>query len=571
LNIRIFLAVTTSIWVSLLLCTGGNAFSQPFPVPFSTQNPTSVVGNGTAQSCTEAALRAALEKGGVVSCECGPTPVTITLTSPILLKKDTYFDGDGNTLSGGGTTRILEKFTAPNQAAGLTLALQNVTLSNAAVSSRGAAVFNNTFGRFSAYNATFSSNRCTSAGPDSGGAALYSLLQRDVLLVKCNFTDNQASNGGAIGGVGNSMRIEESLFENNRATGSGGGADQGPTGQGGIGGAIYIDNVDKNGTNNYLTILKTTFRNNRSNAHAGALFSYTRPDKGSIVTIDHCLFENNSEAVNQAGALYHQNNTLRLSNTTFSANSAPTQGGALWVYGANVDIVNSTFEANCAGTLGGALCFSSNNTATLRHLTIANNSANVFASALYIAANTTLMLKNSLLYNNHPGSGPQLNIYGGMGINKGSSLVDSGGNFQFPASFTVNNTTRLDDWLSEHPGVRRENMQLQPLANNGGFTPTMALASGSPAINAGSGNCLPSDQRGALRVGPCDAGAYEFGSTVLPSQRSTAISARIFGKKSHLPVVTLCGRKLGGSTSATPVVERSESGKKQRIIIPIRD
>jgi hypothetical protein len=57
------------------------------------------------------------------------------------------------------------------------------------------------------------------------------------------------------------------------------------------------------------------------------------------------------------------------------------------------------------------------------------------------------------------------------------------------------------------------NPLLGPLANNGGPTPTMALGTGSAAIDAAvSFSCVPTDQRGVARpfgLG-CDSGAYEY-------------------------------------------------------------
>jgi hypothetical protein len=53
---------------------------------------------------------------------------------------------------------------------------------------------------------------------------------------------------------------------------------------------------------------------------------------------------------------------------------------------------------------------------------------------------------------------------------------------------------------------------LEPLANNGGQTDTMALPLGSPALNAGDpARCPATDQRGFTRpqLGGCDIGAFE--------------------------------------------------------------
>jgi hypothetical protein len=52
---------------------------------------------------------------------------------------------------------------------------------------------------------------------------------------------------------------------------------------------------------------------------------------------------------------------------------------------------------------------------------------------------------------------------------------------------------------------------LEPLANYGGETETHALLFDSLAVNAATGDCPPTDQRGVARTdGSCDVGSYEF-------------------------------------------------------------
>jgi hypothetical protein len=68
----------------------------------------------------------------------------------------------------------------------------------------------------------------------------------------------------------------------------------------------------------------------------------------------------------------------------------------------------------------------------------------------------------------------------------------------------------------EHPASRND---LEPLlgrfANHGGPTPTVALQVGSPAVDAAAPGMAPTlDQRGFVRVGPPDVGAYELGGSL---------------------------------------------------------
>jgi hypothetical protein len=91
----------------------------------------------------------------------------------------------------------------------------------------------------------------------------------------------------------------------------------------------------------------------------------------------------------------------------------------------------------------------------------------------------------------------------------GGTVTDRGGNL----------STDRNPLLTSATSMKLTNPFFQPLANNGGPTPTMALLTNSPAIDRGLVEfCPPVDQRGTNRLGACDIGAYEFsgGSTNIP-------------------------------------------------------
>src|ERR1700678_3977228 len=68
----------------------------PAPIqPADVSSPTTVVGTGTAASCTETALTAALAKGGVVTFDCGAAPVPVTVSAQQEITVDTVIDGGG--------------------------------------------------------------------------------------------------------------------------------------------------------------------------------------------------------------------------------------------------------------------------------------------------------------------------------------------------------------------------------------------------------------------------------------------------------------------------------------------
>ena len=85
----------------------------------SVSSPTTVVGTGSAASCTFGALKAAVSNAGVITFNCGSDLVTIPVTATMTLSttKDTVIDGgDIVTLDGGHAVQIFNYNSANFQA-----------------------------------------------------------------------------------------------------------------------------------------------------------------------------------------------------------------------------------------------------------------------------------------------------------------------------------------------------------------------------------------------------------------------------------------------------------------------
>jgi len=241
--------------------------------PVNVSTPTSVVGTGTPASCTFSALNTAVNKGGIITFNCGAAPATLAVTATLnlLTTKDTVIDG-GNlvTLDGGSAVQILNYNSANFRALNTRVTLQHLTLINGKTTptqaiptapapcsqgwddGEGGALFMRD-GNLTVIDCTFSNNQAAPLGPDTGGGAIYILGSKNgALIVGSTFTNNTGSNAGAIGGLFAELDIYNSVFQNNKATGNGANSDdatkcsvinngQHEVGSGGNGGAICQD------------------------------------------------------------------------------------------------------------------------------------------------------------------------------------------------------------------------------------------------------------------------------------------------------------------------------------------
>lgn len=268
--------------------------------PADISSPTTVVGDGTPASCTSAAFVLAVAQGGVITFDCGPDPVTITLEQTAKVFNDTgpeiVIDGGGLvTLSGGGVRRILYMNTCdPNQVWTTPhcqdqdhprLTVQNLSFADADSSSEpdyggGGAIWARG-GRFKVVNCSFRDNSCADVGPDLGGAAIRAFDQFNdlpVYVVDSTFANGTCSNGGGVSSIGVSWTILNSRFTGGDAIGWGANPAQPGTPGGGSGGAIYND-----GNLMTLSLCGTVIRNNEVNAHGSAIFFVSNDHSGDIV------------------------------------------------------------------------------------------------------------------------------------------------------------------------------------------------------------------------------------------------------------------------------------------------
>ena len=218
----------------------------------------------------------------------------------------------------------------------------------------------------------------------------------------------------------------------------------------------------------------------------------------SVLTIVDCTFERNSAAAGGGAALAAAGGTVVVDRSTFDTNFASgsfIMGAIAVTDGADVTVRNSTIT----DTVGYGLSNLSvggitRGTLTLRNVTVAQP----FLPAIVSDDPAATTIADSILATAGPG------CIGGF-TSAGHNLLQSASGCTIVGDPT-GNVLGVDPFLG-------------PLADHGGLTHTHALATGSPALDAGSpaapgsggGACEAGDQRGVARPvgGRCDIGAME--------------------------------------------------------------
>ena len=276
-----------------------------------TSHPDHVIGDGTPAGCTSAAVVQAVAEGGIITFDCGPKPVTITMTATAKVVNTSHqvvLDGGGKvTLSGGGSTRILYMNTCDAAQTYATsdcweqqwpqLVVQNMTFENAysgvqetSKSNYGGGAIFDQGGQLKVVNSTFTDDRCYPSGPDLGGGAIRALgmyMGSPVYITDDTFTGNSCSNGAALSGLFANFDVINSVLTGNKAIGWGANPASSGAPGGGSGGAIYTDGDHYN-----LTIDGTIMTGNTAREGGGAIF-FVVDAGGGTLQIEHSTLHRN--------------------------------------------------------------------------------------------------------------------------------------------------------------------------------------------------------------------------------------------------------------------------------------
>ncbi len=322
------------------------------------------------------------------------------------------------------------------------------------------------------------------ANPNTADHRVMEITSGEVVIqgitIKNGVAPSDENGGGILVSTATSITLSEVVIEDNSAPGNE---------TYGYGGGIYCSSGD-------LTIRNSTIQNNSAKWNGGGVFY---GDLSNTCLIENSTINDNSSGNWGGGVMLDHGENHFIVNSTISGNSTTNTvkgGGGLAIWSVSAALINNTISNNSAAGKGGGLYFDNDHTGSfsMRNCLIGGNSATVDGDDFY-------------------NNGPTFTD-GGYNI-----VEDHGG-----SNYSFSGTTLT----GQQANLFGSGTVSKALADNGGPTLTLALASGSVAIDAipysadsnSYNGAFGIDQRGKYRSSGTttpddnrDIGAFEFDAT----------------------------------------------------------
>ena len=371
---------------------------------------------------------------------------------------------------------------------------------------------------------------------DYGGGIYVEGTGTQLVVDASTISHNSSTQGGGISvdSTGSRAQIENgSIVSSNTVTGTG---------------TVLGGGINNRGT---LTISNSTVMDNWVTSPDELAFGGGIYNSGSLVVIKSTVSGNTASGfpTSWGGGIYNDA-TLQMTSSTLSGNVASGAdygyGGGIGSDNGTIDITSSTFTDNSAsGTInghGGAIDLAGI-IVTVTNSTFYSNSATHRGGGIHNYQGTLDVLNSTLSGNSSDSA------YGGGIDNQDGTLsltntILANSLSGYDCASTTALTGDSHNLIESNNGCGTPALTTDPvlgaLAGNGGDTQTMALLTGSPAIDAAQDAACPAtDQRGIGRPqgDHCDIGAFELD----PIPLSVVVSGSGSGTVTSDPAGIDCG------------------------------
>ncbi len=271
-----------------------------------------------------------------------------------------------------------------------------------------------------------------------------------------------------------------------------------------------IDRVLEIRDDTLVTINDLTIRGgNAGSFYGGGIYVW---GSGTSLTLQRVVVSNNTA---QYGAgIYAWDCSLDVYNSTISSNTSTRFGGGIYSTKSGVNLYSSAILQNTATSSGGGIHNEGSGASlSLTNVTVTGNSTPGQGGGIYSKREATVVHSTITSNSAASGGGIYFSTTGTLSIQNSILAMNTGGNSNatLTGSLGHNLSDNISSGLTHPTDIIVADPKLGALGNYGGATQTIAILSGSAAIDAGAASGVAQfDQRGFARDTSADIGAFEY-------------------------------------------------------------